>query len=178
MRAYLVALLCSLLSNTWRTAALRPTPLRALAVSGKDALPFLHAMLSAEVSTLADGRCVDACLLTGASDITDLVTVARRRRGVARARARSRSADEPARKRVAPTLRGPQARADGELLAICEATDLVRAELEKRRVTEDVVFVESDLSVVDVTKGGDHALAADAPARAGLTFRSQTIRAI
>jgi hypothetical protein len=56
---------------------LRRTPLTPLAVTGRDAGAFLHAMLSADVSTLQPGRHVDACLLTGQSTLTDLITIAR-----------------------------------------------------------------------------------------------------
>ena len=56
---------------------LRRTPLVPLSVTGRDAGAFLHAMLSADVSTLQPGRHVDACLLTGQSTLTDLITVAR-----------------------------------------------------------------------------------------------------
>ncbi|CAH0376654.1 unnamed protein product [Pelagomonas calceolata] len=56
---------------------LRRTPLTPLKVTGKDAGAFLHAMLSADVSTLRPNRHVDACLLTGQSTLTDLITIAR-----------------------------------------------------------------------------------------------------
>ena len=56
---------------------LRRTPLTPLKVTGNDAGAFLHAMLSADVSTLQPGRHVDACLLTGQSTLTDLITIAR-----------------------------------------------------------------------------------------------------
>ena len=56
---------------------LRRTPLTPLKVTGRDAGAFLHAMLSADVSTLRPNSHVDACLLTGQSTITDLITVAR-----------------------------------------------------------------------------------------------------
>ena len=56
---------------------LRRTPLTPLKVTGKDAGAFLHAMLSADVSTLPQNAHVDACLLTGQSTLTDLITIAR-----------------------------------------------------------------------------------------------------
>ena len=56
--------------------SLRRTPLVPLAVTGKDAGAFLHAMLSADVSTLRPNSHVDACLLTGQSILTDYLTVA------------------------------------------------------------------------------------------------------
>jgi len=56
---------------------LRRTPLRPLKVTGNDAGNFLHAMLSADVSTLRPCQHVDACLLTGQSTLTDLITIAR-----------------------------------------------------------------------------------------------------
>ena len=56
---------------------LRRTPLTPLKVTGKDAGSFLHAMLSADVSTLPQNAHVDACLLTGQSTLTDLITIAR-----------------------------------------------------------------------------------------------------
>ena len=56
---------------------LRRTPLTPLKVTGNDAGAFLHAMLSADVSALPQNAHVDACLLTGQSTLTDLVTVAR-----------------------------------------------------------------------------------------------------
>ncbi len=57
--------------------SLRRTPLVPLAVTGNDAGAFLHAMLSADVSTLRPNSHVDACLLTGQSILTDYLTVAR-----------------------------------------------------------------------------------------------------
>ena len=57
--------------------SLRRTPLVPLAVTGKDAGAFLHAMLSVDVSTLRPNSHVDACLLTGQSILTDYLTVAR-----------------------------------------------------------------------------------------------------
>ncbi len=57
--------------------SLRRTPLVPLAVTGKDVGAFLHAMLSADVSTLRPNSHVDACLLTGQSILTDYLTVAR-----------------------------------------------------------------------------------------------------
>ena len=56
---------------------LRRTPLTPLKVTGNDAGNFLHAMLSADVSTLPQNAHVDACLLTGQSTLTDLITIAR-----------------------------------------------------------------------------------------------------
>ena len=56
---------------------LRRTPLTPLTVTGRDAGAFLHAMLSADVSTLPQNAHVDACLLTGQSTLTDLITIAR-----------------------------------------------------------------------------------------------------
>ena len=56
---------------------LRRTPLTPLTVTGRDAGAFLHAMLSADVSTLRPNSHVDACLLTGQSTLTDLITIAR-----------------------------------------------------------------------------------------------------
>jgi folate-binding Fe-S cluster repair protein YgfZ len=56
---------------------LRRTPLTPLKVTGRDAGAFLHAMLSADVSTLPQNAHVDACLLTGQSTLTDLITIAR-----------------------------------------------------------------------------------------------------
>ena len=56
---------------------LRRTPLTPLKVTGRDAGAFLHAMLSADVSTLRPNSHVDACLLTGQSTLTDLITIAR-----------------------------------------------------------------------------------------------------
>ncbi len=46
-------------------------------VTGRDAGNFLHAMLSADVSALPQNAHVDACLLTGQSTVTDLITIAR-----------------------------------------------------------------------------------------------------
>ena len=69
----LLLLLCKLAT----AVVLRRTPLTPLKVTGKDAGAFLHAMLSADVSTLQPGRHVDACLLTGQSTLTDLITIAR-----------------------------------------------------------------------------------------------------
>ena len=59
------------------SVVLRRTPLTPLKVTGKDAGAFLHAMLSADVSTLPQNAHVDACLLTGQSTLTDLITIAR-----------------------------------------------------------------------------------------------------
>ena len=59
------------------SVVLRRTPLTPLQVTGKDAGAFLHAMLSADVSTLPQNAHVDACLLTGQSTLTDLITIAR-----------------------------------------------------------------------------------------------------
>ena len=59
------------------SVVLRRTPLTPLKVTGKDAGAFLHAMLSADVSTLRPNSHVDACLLTGQSTLTDLITIAR-----------------------------------------------------------------------------------------------------
>ena len=59
------------------SVVLRRTPLTPLTVTGKDAGAFLHAMLSADVSTLPQNAHVDACLLTGQSTLTDLITIAR-----------------------------------------------------------------------------------------------------
>ena len=56
---------------------LRRTPLVPLSVTGNDAGAFLHAMLSADVSALPQNAHVDACLLTGQSTLTDLITIAR-----------------------------------------------------------------------------------------------------
>ena len=56
---------------------LRRTPLTPLKVTGRDAGAFLHAMLSADVSALPQNAHVDACLLTGQSTLTDLITIAR-----------------------------------------------------------------------------------------------------
>ena len=56
---------------------LRRTPLTPLKVTGRDAGNFLHAMLSADVSALPQNAHVDACLLTGQSTVTDLITIAR-----------------------------------------------------------------------------------------------------
>ena len=69
----LLLLLCKLAT----AVVLRRTPLTPLKVTGNDAGAFLHAMLSADVSTLQPGRHVDACLLTGQSTLTDLITIAR-----------------------------------------------------------------------------------------------------
>ena len=57
--------------------SLRRTPLVPLSVTGRDAGAFLHAMLSADVSALPQNAHVDACLLTGQSTLTDLITIAR-----------------------------------------------------------------------------------------------------
>ena len=57
--------------------SLRRTPLVPLSVTGRDAGAFLHAMLSADVSALPQHAHVDACLLTGQSTLTDLITIAR-----------------------------------------------------------------------------------------------------
>jgi hypothetical protein len=59
------------------SVVLRRTPLTPLKVTGRDAGAFLHAMLSADVSTLPQNAHVDACLLTGQSTLTDLITIAR-----------------------------------------------------------------------------------------------------
>ena len=59
------------------SVVLRRTPLTPLKVTGRDAGAFLHAMLSADVSALPQNAHVDACLLTGQSTLTDLITVAR-----------------------------------------------------------------------------------------------------
>ena len=69
----LLLLLCKLAT----AVVLRRTPLTPLKVTGKDAGAFLHAMLSADVSTLPQNAHVDACLLTGQSTLTDLITIAR-----------------------------------------------------------------------------------------------------
>ena len=69
----LLLLLCKLAT----AVVLRRTPLTPLKVTGRDAGAFLHAMLSADVSALPQNAHVDACLLTGQSTITDLITVAR-----------------------------------------------------------------------------------------------------
>ena len=70
----LLLLLCKLASSV----VLRRTPLTPLTVTGRDAGAFLHAMLSADVSTLQPKAAhVDACLLTGQSTLTDLITIAR-----------------------------------------------------------------------------------------------------
>merc|ERR1719171_2875276 len=66
-------LLCKLAT----AVVLRRTPLTPLKVTGRDAGAFLHAMLSADVSALPQNAHVDACLLTGQSTLTDLITIAR-----------------------------------------------------------------------------------------------------
>ncbi len=68
----LLLLMCPALA-----VVLRRTPLTPLKVTGKDAGAFLHAMLSADVSRLPQNAHVDACLLTGQSTLTDLITIAR-----------------------------------------------------------------------------------------------------
>lgn len=59
------------------SVVLRRTPLVPLTVTGKDVGSFLQAMLSADVSTLPSNSHVDACLLTGQSTLTDVITIAR-----------------------------------------------------------------------------------------------------
>ena len=68
----LLLLLCKLAT----AVVLRRTPLTPLKVTGRDAGAFLHAMLSADVRTLPQNAHVDACLLTGQSTLTDLITIA------------------------------------------------------------------------------------------------------
>jgi len=74
MMMQLLLLMCPVLATS---VVLRRTPLVPLTVTGKDASSFLHAMLSADVSTLPSNSHVDACLLTGQSTLTDVVTIAR-----------------------------------------------------------------------------------------------------
>ena len=67
-------------SYSWSDLAtavlLRRTPLTPLKVTGRDAGAFLRVLKLADVSTLQPGRHVDACLLTGQSTLTDLITIA------------------------------------------------------------------------------------------------------